>query len=401
VPEALNWAMENEEKLRSALARPWWSLRFPAGLEAQFDLRVAPTQSRQTRNNYILAMFICNLFAVADYQFLPDVYQTAWFIRFALITPLFLIVIWTEFYSTRVIRRGIATMALMLLTSAGLMYPVIISKSPEVVDYHIGIVVVVLFANLLTDMRFTLALIASVIFALMYVAELAFWLHLPSHLTTNYMMVMFSAVSLSLVASFRRERYMRMSFLMMSLLEVAEQHQLQANEALRQLADHDPLTGLANRRRFDAEYPRLWKESLRESRPLSVLFVDIDHFKAYNDKYGHAMGDKVLQRFASLLSETCARRPLDLVVRNGGEEFLVVLPDTQSDVAADIARNFLARLASQEIPNEGSDLGILSASIGISGGIPLSVQAWQAFVEQADHAMYKAKRNGRNRIECA
>lgn len=401
MPEDLNWTLENEEALRTALARPWWYLRFHADLEGQFDLRVAPAQSRQTRNNYIFAMFICNLFAVADYQFLPDVYQTAWFIRFALITPLFLIVIWTEFHSTQLIRRGIATMALMLLTSAGLMYPVIISRSPDVVHYHIGIVVVVLFANLLTDMRFALALIASVIFALMYFAELTFWLHLPAHLTTNYVMVMFSAVSLSLVASFRRERHMRLAFLMMSLLEVAERRQLQANEALRQLADHDPLTGLANRRRFDTEYPRLWKESLRESRPLSVLFVDIDHFKAYNDKYGHAMGDKVLQRFASLLRETTARRPLDLVARNGGEEFLVVLPDTQPGVAADIARNFLAHLSSQAIPNEGSDLGILSASIGISGGIPLSIQARQAFVEQADHAMYKAKRNGRNRIELA
>lgn len=399
--EALTWVMEHEEALRAALGRPWWQFRFPAELEAHFDKAIAEKQARQSRNNYILALLFCDLFALADYYFLPDVYQIAWFIRFALITPLFVLVIWAEFYSHHTFRRGVATLFLLVFVTLGLMYPVVISKGPDVVHYHVGLLVVIVFSNLLTDMRFALALIGSALFSVIYVLELAIGLSLPSHLVINYAMVMASTVALSLVATYRREQHSRQVFLMLSLLSLAEQRQFQANESLRRLADRDPLTGLANRRRFDEEFPRLWKEALRESQPLSVLFIDIDHFKAYNDSYGHAMGDDVLLRFASLLRERTARRPLDLVVRNGGEEFLVVLPGATPEVAAEVARNFLARLADLAIPNTGSNLGVLSASIGVAGGIPLSVQNMQMYVEQADHAMYKAKRNGRNRVELA
>lgn len=397
----LVWADEDETELRAALGRPWWQTRFPDTLEARFDDFIADKQAKLTRNNYWLALLFCNVFAIADYQFLPDVYPLAWLIRFAVITPLFLLVIWAEFYSRASFRRGVATLFLMLTVTVGLIIPVLLSKSPNVAHYHIGIVLVILFSNLLTDMCFPLALLGSLLFALVYVGEIAFGLDLPGHVVLNYAMTMISAVALSLVANYRRDWHLRQAFLMFALLSLAERRQIEANESLRRLADRDPLTGLANRRRFDEEYPRLWKEALRESHPLAVLFVDIDHFKAYNDSYGHAMGDEVLQRFASLLRETSARRPLDLVVRNGGEEFLVVLPDTPQETAADIARHFLERLAREAIPNKGSALGLLSASVGVAGGVPLSVQPLQLYVEQADHAMYKAKRNGRNRVELA
>jgi diguanylate cyclase (GGDEF)-like protein len=377
VGNSANWASQNEEAIRSALAQPWWRLQFPSDLECRFDQSIAENQSRQTRNNYFLAVFFVNLFGTADYQFLPDVYLTAWLIRFAIITPMFLIVIWAEFYSRAAVRRGIATMAL------------------------VGVVVVVLFSNLLTDMRFALALVASAIFSLMYLAEITVFLHLPSYLAINYVLVMFSTVSLSLVATYRRERHMRQVFLMLALLEVAEQRQLEANESLRLLADKDPLTGLANRRRLDEEFPKLWREAMRVSSPISVLFLDIDYFKRYNDAYGHAMGDEVLKRFAALLRESAARRPLDIVARNGGEEFLVVLPDTPPAAAAAIARNFLTKLAALAIPHEESSYKVVSASVGIAGGVPLPDESPESYIEQADKAMYRAKNGGRNRVEYA
>lgn len=401
VGDSANWANQNEDAIRSALAQPWWRLQFPGGLESRFDQSIADNQSKQTRNNYFLAVFFVNLFGTADYQFLPDVYLTAWLIRFAIITPMFMMVIWAEFYSKAAVRRGIATMALMLVTAAGLMYPVTISKSPDVVHYQVGVVVVVLFSNLLTDMRFALALIASVIFSLMYLAEITVFLSLPSYLAINYVLVMFSTVSLSLVATYRRERHMRQVFLMLALLEVAEQRQMVANERLRLLADKDPLTGLANRRRLDEEFPKLWREAMRVSSPISVLFLDIDHFKLYNDAYGHAMGDEVLKSFANLLRESAARRPLDLVARNGGEEFLVVLPDTPPSAAAAIARNFLTKLAALGIAHDGSSYKVVSASVGIAGGVPLPDESPESYIEQADQAMYRAKHNGRNRVEYA
>jgi len=397
--EKLKWAADSEPVLRQALARPWWKLRFYDELEKRFDQGVASLQARDARNNYFLAMFFCDIFAIADYRFLPDVYLTAWLLRFAVITPLFMLTIWAEFYSKQAFRRGWATLALMLVTTAALMYPVIISNSHDVVHYHVGLIVVVLFSNLLTDLRFALALLGSILFSIMYLLELIFGLNLPGHLINNYAMVSLSVVFLSLVATFRRERHLRTVFLMLALLDIAEQRQIEANAALRKLATQDPLTGLANRRRFDDEYPRLWKEAIRQSQPLSVLFIDLDRFKAYNDTYGHAKGDEVLERFAEVVRETATRRPLDLAVRNGGEEFLVVLPDTRLDVAIGIAQALVKILADLALPHERSSYGVVTASVGVAGGQPQPGQSASDYVERADSAMYKAKENGRNRVE--
>jgi len=397
--EKLKWAADSEPVLRQALARPWWKLRFYDELEKRFDQGVASLQARDARNNYFLAMFFCDIFAIADYRFLPDVYLTAWLLRFAVITPLFMLTIWAEFYSKQAFRRGWATLALMLVTTAALMYPVIISNSHDVVHYHVGLIVVVLFSNLLTDLRFALALLGSILFSIMYLLELIFGLNLPGHLINNYAMVSLSVVFLSLVATFRRERHLRTVFLMLALLDIAEQRQIEANAALRKLATQDPLTGLANRRRFDDEYPRLWKEAIRQSQPLSILFIDLDRFKAYNDTYGHAKGDEVLERFAEVVRETATRRPLDLAVRNGGEEFLVVLPDTPLDVAIGIAQALVKRFADLALPHERSSYGVVTVSVGVAGGQPQPGQSAPDYVERADAAMYKAKENGRNRVE--
>ena len=397
--ERLKWDADSEPVLRAALERSWWKLRFDDALEKRFDEGVAAVQTRDARNNYFLAILFCNMFAIADYRFLPDVYLTAWLMRFAVITPLFLITIWAEFYARQSFRRGWATLALMLVTTLSLMYPVTISDSSDVVHYHVGLVVVVLFSNLLTDLRFALALLGSVTFLILYLLELSLGLRLPAHLINNYGMVAMSVVFLSLVATFRREHHMRTVFLMLALLDIAEQRQVTANAALRKLATQDPLTGLANRRRFDDEYPRLWKEAIRQSSPLSILFIDLDRFKAYNDTYGHSKGDDVLERFAAVLRSTATRRPLDLAVRNGGEEFLVVLPDTPLEVAVDMAQNLVRNVAELAIPHERSSYGVVTASIGVAGGQPTAGELAQDYIEKADAAMYKAKENGRNRVE--
>jgi len=399
VAEVLKWTEDSEPELREALARPWWKLRFNGELERRFDERVAPIQAKDARNNYFLAMFFCNVFAIADYRFLPDVYLIAWVLRFAVITPMFMITIWAEFYARQSFRRGWATLVLMLVTTAALTYPLLISNSHDLVHYHVGVIVVVLFSNLLTDLRFALALVGSVVFMIMYMLELTVGLDLPSHLVGNYGMVSMSVVALSLVASYRRERHLRTVFVMLALLDIAEQRQTEANARLRTLAAQDPLTGLANRRRFDEEYPRLWKEAIRQSQPMSVLFIDLDRFKAYNDTYGHSSGDDILERLADVLREKATRRPLDLAVRNGGEEFLVVLPDTTIDVAVAIAQRLVDALSALAIPHERSSYGVVTASVGVAGGLPRAEQSPQDFVEQADAAMYKAKENGRNRVE--
>lgn len=394
------WTSEQEEsRLREALAQPWWRLNFPSELEQAFDASVASIQALHVRYNLILGLVLYDLFAFGDYLFLPDVYTTAWFIRFAIVSPMLLILVWSGFFDKKIRWRDLAVMAMMLVVTTSLVYPVAISKSPDAQHYHLGLLLVVLFGNLLLGMRFAVAALSSLLVLILYGLELTVWLRLPSHVSAHYIMIALSIMILSLAANHRREWYLRRNFLIMALLEIASQSQLEANARLQRLADRDPLTGLANRRRFDEEYPRLWKDARRTGQPLAVLFIDIDHFKAFNDTYGHALGDDALKQLASLLQDTTARRPLDLAVRNGGEEFLIVLPNTSPELAVEIAQRLLAQLAALAIPHVSSSHGILTASIGVAGGTPGVMQTPLLYVEQADHAMYRAKRNGRNRVE--
>jgi len=393
------WSADSETVLRKALANPWWRLRFDDVLEKRFNQIVTALHARHVRINYMLAVFFLDIFAVADYYFLPDVYQIAWLLRFALITPIFVIAIWFEFIPKRNYHREWVTLQLIFMTTTTLMLLFSMSKSPDVAHYQVCLIAIMVFSNLLTNMRTVLALPASIVFALMYLLAITVGLRLPVHLVGNYGMFMALLVALSMVACYRRERHQRTVFLMLALLDISEQRQSEAHAALQKLASLDPLTGLANRRSFDEEYPRLWKEGVRQSQPLSILFVDLDRFKAYNDTYGHAMGDEALRRFADILRETAARRPLDMAVRNGGEEFLIVLPDTPLDVAINIAQTLVARLSGLAIAHEASSFGVLTASVGVAGGQPKAGLSPQVFVDQADEAMYKAKDGGRNRVE--
>lgn len=397
--KCMEWSADSEPALRKALANPWWRLRFDDALECRFDQVVSDLHAIHARINYILALIFVDMFAIADYYFLPDVYQLAWLLRFGLITPIFLVAIGFELVPKRNAHREWVTLLLIFMTTATLMVLFSLSKSPDVAHYQVCLIAIMVFSNLLTNMRMVLALPASIVFAVMYVFEITIGLRLPAHLVGNYSMLMVLLVALSMVACYRRERHQRTVFLMLALLNIAEQRQREANVSLQKLASLDPLTGLANRRSFDEEYPRLWKEAVRQSRPLAILFVDLDRFKAYNDTYGHAQGDEALRRFAEVLRETATRRPLDMAVRNGGEEFLIVLPDTPLDVATDIAQTLVARLSGLAIAHEASRYSVLTASVGVAGGQPRAGLSPQVFVEQADEAMYQAKEGGRNRVE--
>ncbi|MBB1624790.1 sensor domain-containing diguanylate cyclase [Achromobacter sp. UMC71] len=165
-------------------------------------------------------------------------------------------------------------------------------------------------------------------------------------------------------------------------------------------AQTDGLTGIANRRTFDETLQREWLSAGREGQPLSLLFLDADRFKRYNDRYGHQEGDELLKILALTLRGK-ARRPRDLVARYGGEEFVALLPGTPQERAIEIAeaiRQAVAGLRAQHEDNEG---GIATVSIGVATAIPQPGEASATLVEAADAAVYRAKEAGRNRVVAA
>ena len=165
---------------------------------------------------------------------------------------------------------------------------------------------------------------------------------------------------------------------------------------LAETALQDGLTGIHNRRRFDEHLQRAWQQGVRESKPLALLFADIDHFKKYNDRYGHQAGDEVMKAVARVLARF-ARRPLDLVARYGGEEFAVLLFDASREHAARVGDEVLAEVRALGIPHADSAAdGILTVSIGVASIVPVARRSSAGFVQLADQALYAAKDGGRN-----
>jgi diguanylate cyclase (GGDEF)-like protein len=181
------------------------------------------------------------------------------------------------------------------------------------------------------------------------------------------------------------------------LYESLEEKVAQRTEELRQMSMKDGLTGIANRRAFDERLALEWRRSLRDGQPLSLLMVDIDHFKQYNDHHGHLEGDRCIQAVAGTLVQAAARAA-DLVARYGGEEFALLLPATDTEAATEVAQACLAALAQRALPHPGTG-GLVSLSVGVAtvnvGPGDLNPQA---LIERADQALYRAKRGGRNRL---
>ena len=177
----------------------------------------------------------------------------------------------------------------------------------------------------------------------------------------------------------------------------SEQQLREAYRAVEALALTDGLTGVANRRRFDQYLTIEWRRSLRNPQQLSLLMLDVDLFKLYNDTYGHPRGDNGLKQIAEACMDVVSR-PGDLVARFGGEEFVVVLPNTNSEGALQVANEICESLRNRRLPHTGNPFGIVTISIGCATLIPQAGMHAPDLIAMADHALYEAKHNGRNQV---
>lgn len=177
----------------------------------------------------------------------------------------------------------------------------------------------------------------------------------------------------------------------------AEQDLKKLNAALEALAVTDAMTHLANRRRFDKTLSDEWRRGLREHSHLSLLLLDADWFKSYNDTYGHPRGDSCLKQIAEATQDVVSR-PGDLVARIGGEEFAVILPNTPEEGAREVADQICAAVRRRNLPHNTNPLGIVTISIGFATVVPRLGQHATILMQHADKALYAAKNAGRNRV---
>jgi len=235
-----------------------------------------------------------------------------------------------------------------------------------------------------TGLRFGAALWTVVATAVAFAAAgAAFGLEMPIALRVLGFYAMIATTCA--IAARNVERSSRKSFLESHLIE--------------ELAYHDTLTGLKNRRVFDEQLDRLWDRGIEQRRSLAILMVDIDHFKAYNDWAGHQAGDQTLRRVAQTL-QSFVTRPLDVLARYGGEEFALVSYDIDSSEAEMLAEQMRVAVGALAIKHEGSASGgYVTISVGVAVIQPSTERRSRGALQLADQALYDAKVRGRNRVE--
>lgn len=279
--------------------------------------------------------------------------------------------------------------------------------------WGIGAIWLMRYGSPYQDIIYACIALASVMGAL---SNVSFW---PAHLAFHVPMFFFLGIAFALddepqtlylaiaawaVCPFIAEMGRRLQSRFNAALKLAWENQVLAykyalaNRELALLSRTDNLTRLANKRHLDETLEREWMRSQRNGEPLAVLMLDVDHFKLYNDTYGHLAGDACLRQLAETIHHS-VREQCDFTARFGGEEFCVVMPDTDLATAREIAERIRAAVEALQLPHAGSARGHVTVSIGVASSAQSQASCEEDLVGNADKALYEAKRRGRNRVE--
>ncbi len=356
---------------------------------------------KKHRSALLMGTFLYAVFGLLDWVIIPDKYHICWFIRFCIVCPL---LIWTYFISFSKNYRKIFkpnVLLLGLVISMGLIAIITIASSPGNHLYYAGLLLCVLFYfEFIPDQTLSNILVWSTFF--LYVIAALFLIDTPWIFFFNNTFILLSFNIAAMFISFSLERSRRSEYLQRRTIKLQAE---QLNRALREvdqerrraeeLSLRDPLTGLANRRHFYTAADREIRRKNRLRHSIAVMLLDIDRFKSVNDTHGHAIGDRVLRKVAATISGST--RSSDLVCRYGGEEFAVLLPETDFSSATSLGRRLIERIAKTETTTEKGSISV-TASMGIAALDEDESETIEILLERADHALYVAKNAGRNQL---
>ncbi len=379
-------------------------LRLPPALEDSYEEATRAARCKRLWLEGLLGIVLFDVFLLLDHAVSASHFRLALLVRLGLVTPLALLVNGSMLLQpTKLWREGSIAFVSCL---AGLAELAIESNrsATESAYAQFGMVAVVLFANTVMRLRFPFAIAASLVTAageVVFLADDRFLSHggklLGLSLTLSTMLV-------TLIANYGQNREDRLNFLLCLRADTLIAKLTRVNSALAEAAHVDSLTGIANRLALEQRLGVLWDAALKKGSVLSLILIDIDHFKRLNDTYGHLYGDRVLRRIARLLSEA-VRNKEDFVARFGGEEFIVLLPGATKDSAVRVAERLrgLVELAGLPALEASGTLEGASATIscGVASASPLECEGVTELLEAADQALYQAKRQGRNLVRDA
>ncbi|UVE18989.1 GGDEF domain-containing protein [Pseudomonas sp. LS44] len=365
------------------LAMGFRGLRFARPLESQYRLYLQEDSFDLKRIALSVGVLVWLAFAGLDLVLIPSLER--WWMLSIRLGVLLLLLACGMLMLIRRHTHLLVPLSLTCIVAPGLGAAAVVAVAHTVDQTYPyeGLLLICMAAYFLAGLRLSEALASSLVVLLGYVGfELLSGLPV-TRLINNVLFLIFGNV-MGLVGGYLLEYKAREHFLISRLMRV--------------LADRDSLTSLHNRRSFNRQLERLWRQAQREHRNLALLLCDIDHFKAYNDCYGHQAGDNVLRRTGGVFSEA-ARRPLDMAVRLGGEEFAVLLYDLSMEQALQRAEELRLALAELNIRHEGSSTAeMVTMSIGVACMRPADGGEFSQLYECADRALYRAKALGRNQV---
>lgn len=382
-------------------------MKFPQALENDFLAQDPVGRLRHFLISGVISLLIYNGFLVADYLMIPDVFPIAATLRLLVFTPLSLIalgVLWTgrdRPQASHPIMLDTTVLISGLFAAATLAYALSITHSPLSDLYHAGFAVVVMYGNLVQRLRFWSAVIFSLTVLAIQFVGIAVLPNFNPRLVLPICLLSASTVAFSLCANYVMERDKRRRYLLTVRERELVKQLSDVNLQLQQLSRVDALTGLFNRRHFQEYLHNLWQRARHEGSEVSIIMMDVDHFKGYNDRYGHPAGDECLRQVAAVM-ESSLRQPGDMVARYGGEEFIAVLPNTTLPVALQAAERLRKAVEALSMRHEASaTLPVVTVSLGVacSNAAAPSVTP-DTLISRADRALYDAKRQGRNQV-CA
>lgn len=392
---------KHEPLLQRSLRAGRRSLHFPAELERIYRLFVFPSRRQRYALLAAIALICYDLFIVCDWFILPDIFALAAVVRLLVVTPAILIgILLTRRKGGARLLEPVAS-GLLLLSLGSLSLFMVLSSHPNVIHYYSGIAVILMFSNMVIRQPFPYALTVSLTTCLLYVVTVSQVQVMSMEAAISSTTVVFTSALFSLVGNYQMEFEHRRDFLLSALQQISSRKLARMNSKLEHLSLTDGLTGLANRRHFDLTLQREWHVALRNRYPVALVFLDVDHFKNYNDHYGHPAGDVCLQRIGGVLTRV-SRRAQDLPARYGGEEFVVLLPHTDEEHAGLLAEEVRRDIEELGIEHHYSEAApVVTVSLGVAAFVPDKDLHADDLVSLADQAMYEAKSAGRNCIRVA
>jgi diguanylate cyclase (GGDEF)-like protein len=366
------------------------TLAFPPPIEVQFERDTGPRRCQRLTRGILASVVVYNLFLIADWLLVPDVFWRAVAIHLGLVTPWMLAAAWLISRRPTRARREYLAASLPIAMYLQIDYCFVSTASEYAPHYQYVVIALLLYTNIsIHRLVFPLARAVTAAVVVSH-AALVLAMALPVPITGMILVQLVACAYITLVANYQMERDLRKAYLH-SLRERLRHAQADA------VSRRDALTGLANRHHLQTELERLWARPAAEVSPVSVVLVDIDHFKSLNDWYGHATGDLCLKRVAALVTAQL-RGSEDLAVRFGGEEVLLLLPRMQLTDAMQVAERIRRAIETAAIPNEGiGSRGVVTASFGVASASTDDLSAAE-LIAAADSALYAAKRRGRNQV---